>query len=193
MKMSDRPLAITDLETTGLTTGEHEIIEIGLVVARQDTLEVVDELDIKVRPEHPETGSPAAFARNGYRPEDWQAAVSLESALRAYAAKTAEAMFLAHNVSFDWKFMAAAFEQTGVTHQLDYHRLDLMSGVWFLGPCLPGLRHLNLKALCEHFGVPPEPDVHRAINGARSALAVLRCLRAEINRLANQAGQGRRS
>ena len=40
-----RPIAITDVETTGLDPQKHEIVEIGLVLIDQETGEVIDTFD----------------------------------------------------------------------------------------------------------------------------------------------------
>jgi len=170
-----RPLAITDLEMTGLDADVHEIIEIGLVVVNQETMEITDELDIKVKPEHIETADPGALAINGYRAEDWTNAVSLTEAIQQFADKTHNAAFSAYNVTFDWAFLERAFKKTNVKNTMDYHRIDIPSIAWAL------LRNKNvnqikLSALCRYFGIPEEPKVHRGINGARLGYEVLKKL-----------------
>lgn len=61
MKMTDRPLAFTDVETTGLDPHIHEIIEIGLVLVEHKDLTVVEELNLKIKPEHIETATAEAL------------------------------------------------------------------------------------------------------------------------------------
>ncbi len=74
--ISKRPIAMTDLETSGAVFGEHEILEIGLVLFDQHTFEIIDTLNIKIKPEHIENAVPAALERNGYKPENWIDAIS---------------------------------------------------------------------------------------------------------------------
>jgi DNA polymerase III epsilon subunit-like protein len=167
----DRPLAFTDIESTGLDVLTHEIIEIGLVVADQRTLAVIDELEVKVRPDSIELASPEALKVNGYRPEDWQDAVSLGEAMSVYAVKTAEAIFVAHNVTFDWSFIDMAFRLTGVRNGLDYHRLDILTMAW-QKLRHSGLAKYNLNEIAKFVGAPGEPMPHRALNGARNAYEV---------------------
>ncbi|MCE9517381.1 3'-5' exonuclease, partial [Candidatus Nomurabacteria bacterium] len=69
--ISKRPIAMTDLETSGAVFGEHEILEIGLVLFDQHTFEIIDTLNIKIKPEHIENAVPAALERNGYKAENW--------------------------------------------------------------------------------------------------------------------------
>ncbi|MFA6603335.1 MAG: 3'-5' exonuclease [Patescibacteria group bacterium] len=175
MPMSDRPIAITDIETTGLDPDTHEIIEIGLVLVDQKTLEILDTYEVKVRPEHLETAQPEALKVNGYDPADWQNAVPLAAAMAEYARRTRDAIFLAHNVSFDWPFVAKAFRKTGVRDEMSYHRLCNMSGARFLLHN-KGLANFKQNQVAEFLGLEPEPEVHRALNGAMLAYQVFRIL-----------------
>jgi len=170
-----RPLAITDLEMTGLDADIHEIIEIGLVVINQDTLEIIDTLDVKVKPEHIETAAPDALAVNGYKEEDWKDAASLYDAMVQYNQKTPNAVFAGWNITFDWAFMEKAFKKTGIRHTMEYHRIDILSFAW--GKLRNrGLDQIRLSAICRYFGIEEEPKQHRAINGAMKAYEVLQKL-----------------
>ncbi len=170
-----RRLAITDFETSGVDPRVHEILEIGLIVVEQDSLEVVDTLDMKVKPEHIETASQTALSLNGYDERNWKDAVSLTDAIAVYASKTKYAIFCSHNVTFDWGFATEAFYRTGVMHDMDYHRIDLFTVAWaLLRP--EGVQDFTLSGIGSHLGVEPEPVPHRAINGASNAYHVLRRL-----------------
>lgn len=170
-----RPIAITDVETTGLSSKTHEIIEIGMVLVDQNTLEIIDTFEIKIKPQYPERGSWKAFQVNGYKPEEWLGAVTIEEAIRQYGEKVKGAMFCAHNVTFDWSFIGEAFEKAGIECSLDYHRLDLLTLAWSkLGS--KGLERLRLKSVCEFLEIDPEPEPHRALNGAMAAYQVYRAL-----------------
>lgn len=176
MEILQRPLAITDVETTGLDPQKHEIVEIGLIVVNQNTLQILDEFEAKVKPVHIELANPQALEVNGYSEADWRDAKDLKSAMDVYAQKTKDAIFLAHNVTFDWSFIFEAFKKSGVINSMDYHRIDLLTLAWSKVPKLSNLTRLNLNDLCEYFGIPKEPEPHRAINGVRNELAVLKKL-----------------
>jgi DNA polymerase-3 subunit epsilon len=171
----ERPIAITDLEMTGLDPDIHEIIEIGLVVVRQDTFEIIDTLDIKVRPERIETADPAAIKVAGYKSEEWGDAVSLKEALMLYAEKTKDAVFCAQTINNDWAFLSRAFKSTDVQHSMDYHMIDIPSIAWekLRGK---GVDKVRLGSMAQYFGIPREPEVHRAMNGAKLAYEVLKKL-----------------
>ena len=172
MDFRERPLAIVDIETTGDDELKHEILEIGLLLVCQKDLEVIDSGNWLVKPHHIETATPAALERNGYNENDWRDARELGEVMPEFSQKTKDAIFAAFNVSFDWAFIKNAFRITGVPNLMDYHRLDVMTLAWAAAG--DKLERFNLKAVSEFFGVPPEPDVHRALNGAETALAVLR-------------------
>jgi len=175
MVFASRRLAITDIETSGVDPNSHEILEIALLVVHQHSLDVLDTLELKVRPDHIESASPTALVHNGYNEADWANAVSLPEALRLYASKTKDAVFCSHNVTFDWGFLARAFSHTGVRHEMDYHRIDLFTAAWAL---LGGERpaDLRLDTIALHLGIEPEPVPHRALGGVWTAQRALRAL-----------------
>lgn len=177
----ERYLAITDVETTGLDWDVHEIIEIGLIVARQPDLKIVDELDVKVKPEHIETADPRSLEVNGYNEEEWREAASLKEAMVQYQEKVEGAIFLAHPLTVDFSFIDRAFRKTGLENPMDYHQLDLFSMAWILKRDDEKLPRVSLRALAEYFGLEGEPTPHRALNGARLAYDILVRL-SELNR-----------
>ena len=140
----------------------------------------VDELDLKVRPEHIGTASPKALEVNGYNEADWRDAVDLRSAMERFAALTKDAMLTSHNITFEHKFTEAAFRKLGIADPMDYHRPDLFTAS-LESLRLSGLAGFNLVKVAAFLGIEPEPDPHRAINGARQALDVYRKIR-ELNR-----------
>jgi len=165
---------MTDVETTGDIFGVHEILEIGLVVFDQNTFEIIDTLEVKVKPTSLKNAIPAALEKNGYSVKEWEGAVSLKDAMEIYASKTEGCAFCSFNVSFDWGFINDAFIKTGIKDKTDYHRLDLLSMAWIKG--LGKNEKWTLKTACEIFGVPPEPMPHSALNGAMTAYELFKKL-----------------
>lgn len=175
MEILDRPIAITDVETSGLDEDSHEILEIGLVVFDQQSLEIISTLDFKVIPEHIETATEFALEINGYNEEDWKDAVSLNIVMAEFATLTQNAIFCAHNITFDWKFISRAFKKTGVVDLMDYHRIDLFTIAWEKLRT-SGLKKLNMNEVAKHLGIPEEPVPHRAINGAMTEYEIFKAL-----------------
>jgi DNA polymerase-3 subunit epsilon len=172
----DRPLAITDVETTGRDRDIHEIIDIGLVLADQRTLQVIEEWGVRILPTRLDLAEPEALAVNGYTAESWRDAIPLAEAMAFFATKTAGAVFASFNVSFDWKFVEAALKRTGVKESMDYHRFCLMSSAWDRMR-EAGERSMKLDAVSVHLGIPEEPKPHHALTGARQAYAAYKKLR----------------
>lgn len=167
-------IALVDIETTGLDPRKHEIIEMGVVIFESDTNKIIQCLDMRIKPERPEDGDPKAYALNGYNKEEWGNCMSLSTAMKLFSTNTVGATFLAYNVTFDWGFMSEAFQKTGIPNEMHYHRMCLMSMAWVKLPHEG--QGWKLKNVCERLGVEPEPEVHRAINGAMSAFKVYKKL-----------------
>ena len=170
-------IALTDLETTGLNPLKHEIIELGCVIFDNETFEIYGNLNFKIKPEHIEDADPKALACNGYKEEDWEDSMTLRQALSFYAQATEGCTFMAHNVTFDYSFIVASFAKVDLTDSLKLgkYKIDTMSVAWAKIPH-DKVFSFSLKTLCIYLGIPPEPAIHRAINGATCAYGVYKKL-----------------
>lgn len=175
-----KSLVITDVETTGLDSCKHEIIEVGAVKVHPLTLEEIARIDIKVRPNHIENAEPEALAVNGYRPEDWTEAFSSEYAARFMASFLWDEILLAWNITFEFGFLDHMFERESVpqnpfrTHPHAIPRIDIPSIAWFI---LPRQQKWNMPAVLDFLKIEREPKPHRGINGALKELEILRAIR----------------
>ena len=188
MHFTKRPLAIVDIETTGLNHKEHEIIEIGLLVVDQVSLKILDELDVKIWPQHIETASEYALELNGYNAQDWIGeAVQLKKAMEMFVKKVGKteltgvsaSMLAAWNDSFEYRFLREAFYKTGcgeIDKVMDYHKRDITT---FASEVLryTSLSGENMKKVTEYLGIKSEPEIHRAIEGAKNAYRIYKYLR----------------
>jgi len=200
-------LGFIDLETTGhdplklvtasrkqVLTFWHEIIDIGCVFAKSDTLEAIGEFETLVIPRHPERCIPDII---NHFPErraqgEWKDAIPLDegieklfSACRLYGGGDVVVPG-GQNWFFDWSFLTVAFALCGMDEKewgtyLSYKRFDTASmAVEALRQ--PGtsldMAAFSLRSgkLQETLGIEPEPIPHRALNGARQALEVFRKL-----------------
>lgn len=168
-------IALTDLETTGLDPTIHEIVEMAVIVFDSRTLAISDTLEIRVQPTHLETASPKALEVNGYSEELWQDAVPLKDAMTRFALATAGCNFLAQNVIFDHGFIMAAANVTGTPTAFERPCLDLPSIAYGKIPHAK-VQSWSLKTLATYLRIPPEPKVHRAMNGAMTAFEVYKKL-----------------
>ena len=178
--MKKHPLAFIDLETTGLNPDKHEIIEIGCLLVRQPvsvggTFDVIDELDLKVKPSHLETAEPEALRINGYNDADWIFAVDLPQALTVLAKKTDGAIMVAQNVTFDWSFLHRGFESTGVQNRMYFPKIDIISLAF--GKLYNDLRveRYNLRELARFFNVENE-KAHSAMSDIKTTFEVYKKL-----------------
>jgi DNA polymerase III alpha subunit (gram-positive type) len=175
--MLSQPLAFIDVETTGLSRDIHEIIELGLVLARMKdgVLTVVDELDIKIHPKHIETADVQALRVNNYNDADWIFATSLEEAMKIFAKKTKGAIFVAHNITFDYGFIEKAFEKTGIPNEMHYHKIDTISLAFGILHSNDDIGKLSLRVLCEKYGIENK-KAHSAFADAYALYEVFRKL-----------------
>ena len=171
-----RPLAITDIETTGLDAQRHEIIDLGLLLVEQANFKILDRFEVKIKPTNLKEAAKKALTSVGYSDKEWKKAWELEQAIQIFSEKTKGAVFLSQNSYFEWSFLEQAFRRTGVEDLMDYHRLDLFSIAWAVRKNFPGMSKFSLTSLGKYFSLPTEPLPHRASSGAKQQLAVLRCL-----------------
>lgn len=158
--MIKQNLAFVDIETTGLDRDTHEIIELGVVLIEQEWPEngkpiftQIGELDLKIKPEHIENADAQALRVNGYNEADWVFAYSLNDAMKLFAEKTKDAIFVAHNVTFDYGFIEKAFATTGIENKMHYHKLDTVSIAFAKLHKLGDINRYSLRSLCEYFGI----------------------------------------
>src|SRR3989338_11008822 len=98
--MKKHNFAFIDIEATGLNVLRHEILEIGCVLATPN-LEVLEEFDVKIKPEHIEDADKTALKVNHYSEKDWESAISLEKAMKIFSKKVKDCIMVGHNVAFD--------------------------------------------------------------------------------------------
>lgn len=178
--MKKHNLAFVDIETTGLDPEKHEIIELAIVLVRQkgdkgDDFEVIEEFEVKIKPEHIGTADPQALKVNGYDPSQWVFANTLSEAMKAFGEKTKDAIFVAHNMAFDYSFIDKAFKQTGIENQMFYAKLDTISMAYAKLHANPMVEKFRLQKLCEHFGVE-NPKAHSALSDTRALFEVYKHL-----------------
>lgn len=172
--MREHNFAFIDIETTGLDLLRHEIIEIGCVITTPN-LSVLEELEIKIKPEHIEKADPVSLKVNRYNSDEWGNAVTLREALEILRVKTENCIMVGHNVAFDSSFLEYAFEKNDITNIMHYHRLDTVSVAWAKLHHDPGLEHFSLHEMCVRFGIKNE-QAHRALSDARATFELYKKL-----------------
>src|SRR3989344_2899849 len=164
--MRKHNLAFIDIETTGLNLLKHEIIEIGGVSTTPE-LNVLEEFELKIKPEKIETADRTALKINHYTPERWVSALSFSEAMQVFSEKVQNAIMVGHNVAFDAGFLEAAWSRANITNTLHYHKLDTISIAWAKLHREPDLEHFSLRELCLRFGIENK-EAHTALSDARA-------------------------
>lgn len=188
MKLSERPLAFIDTETTGLDPNRHEIIDVAVVFDASVLRRVGspwtatlsrEEPDIavwhtRVRPERIGDAEPKALEVNGYNERDWEDAPTFAEIAPTLAKLLtrdgADPVIVGHNVNFDRDFINAAFRRAGTTHKVSYHTVDTVTLCYeHLVPC--GLEFLSLDNVRRFMGIPTFGS-HAALKDAVDARQV---------------------
>lgn len=172
--MRKHNFAFIDIETTGLNLMKHEIIEIGCVLTTP-MLEVIEEFELKIKPEHIESADPIFLKISHYNPLDWSDAFSLNDGIKILSTKVKNCIMIGHNVAFDSGFLEYAFNKTGVLNSMHYHKLDTVSITWAKLHKEPDLEHFSLRELCLRFGIKNE-NAHTALSDARAAFELYKKL-----------------
>jgi len=104
--MRKHNFAFIDIETTGLNLEKNEIIEIGCVITTSE-LEIIEEFELKIKPEYIENADPVALKVNHYNKKDWESSFSLKDAMKIFSEKVKNCIMVGHNVAFDAGFLEA--------------------------------------------------------------------------------------
>ncbi len=181
-----RLLVHIDVETTGLTAGYHEMIDIGVALTDEQG-RVIDEVFIRMMPTFPERLDPGAAAVNGFSVARWRSlgavseaeAVSRLSAFLSPRLAHHVLIFTAFNAWFDQQFVASLLAEHGYEFRAFFHYmvLDLPSMAWSLGAT-----GLTGAALARDFGLDPEttdPLSHTGQSGVRFNVALYQAMMAE--------------
>jgi DNA polymerase-3 subunit epsilon len=172
IEVADRKIAtadfvVVDLETTGLDVDGASVLEIGAV--RVSQLRIVDRFETLLRP--PGKLPRAIVALTGISDAMVAEAPTERRALRSFARwldRTPTAPFVAHNASFDHRFVSRAFDSCG----LPPYRGAVLCTRKLARRLIPELGRYNLDHLCAHFGVSNRAR-HRALGDADATARAL--------------------
>jgi DNA polymerase III epsilon subunit-like protein len=167
-------LVIVDLETSGLDERFHEILEVAAIRVDATTFEERARFVAKVKPLLPV--DPEAAAVNGYAPELWRDAISLDEALRGMFPVIEGARWVGSKPSFDFDFVSTNAQACGrKMPKLATHRLVDVSGMAEPLVAAGLIAKAGLEALREYFGIHTGAP-HRALNDALATVAAYRLL-----------------
>jgi DNA polymerase III subunit epsilon len=162
----NEPLAIVDLETTGMSALYGRIIEIGILRVERG----------KVRRTFSSLVNPDCYIHpmieqlTGITNRDVENAPSFPSIASEVSKLLAGAVFVAHNARFDYGFLKAEFARTG--REFSPRCLCTMR---LSRKLFPEHKHHDLSSLIQRHEISC-PDRHRALGDARAVYEFLRCV-----------------
>ncbi|NCX96872.1 MAG: DNA polymerase III subunit epsilon, partial [Chitinophagia bacterium] len=150
--------AIVDIETTGSRPGTDRIIEIAIV--KHNGNEIVDSFSTLI---NPEVGVPYFISQlTGITTEMLYDAPKFYEVAKKIVEFTADCIFVAHNVRFDYSFVKREFQDLG----FNYHRKRLCT-VRLSRKLIPGLKSYSLGRLADSLGFSiAKEERHRAYGDA---------------------------
>lgn len=166
LQLSDTPFLVVDVETTGTDPKRNRVMEIGCVLMQGGS--VKEKYSSLVR-----TGQfiPPFIARmTGITNAMVHSAPSPEHVFRKISEmlNRSNAVFVGHNVEFDWSFVRQSLTRTNNTVN-DIPRLCTYK---LARRILTRNRKFNLKSLVSYFGISTD-GLHRAGNDASATAAIL--------------------
>lgn len=155
--------AIVDIETTGGRVHRHRITEIAIVL--YDGKQIVDKWETLLNPEMP---IPYGITKlTGITQEMVEDAPKFYEVAKKIVEMTKGAIFVAHNVRFDYGFIREEFRRLGYT----YTRKQLCT-VRLTRQAFPGLKSYSLGKLIKHFKIKVN-DRHRAMADTLATVELL--------------------
>ena len=153
--------AIIDIETTGLSPKNEKITEIAIFI--HDGKTIVDEFTTLI---HPEKKIPYRITQlTGINNQMVENAPKFYEVAKKIVEITTDAIFVGHNVRFDYGFVRNEFLSLGY----DYQR-ETLDTVKLSRKLIPGQASYSLGKLCKNLGI----DNHARHRAAGDAMATVR-------------------
>ena len=154
---------VVDVETTGGRGEQHRVTEIGAVRVRDG--EIIDRFQTLLNPER---GIPSNITRlTGITPAMVADAPRFSDIADEFAAFLDGGIFVAHNVDFDYRFIAQEFSRLGRSF-----RMPKLCTCASMRKLYPGRRSYSLAALTSDFDIRLD-NHHRALCDAEAAAELL--------------------
>ncbi len=158
--------AITDIETTGGNYKTGKITEVAIYIF--DGEKIVDSLVTLV---NPECAIPWYITRiTGITDEMVMNAPKFYEIARQIVELTANKIFVAHNVNFDYNFIKQEFKELGY----NYNRKKICT-VEMSRKYLPGFKSYSLGKICANLGIAIN-ERHRAVGDALATVELFSLL-----------------
>lgn len=154
IRIEDAEFCIVDIETNGSKLEKHQIIEIAALKVKNGA--VIDSFESLV---YTKEINPHITEITGISAKDTHAAPSLESVMMAFRLFLKDAIFVAHDVKFDYGFISATLEKLGLEPLLNRPLCSLALAERTIVSYKYGLSYLN-----EYLNLNPNATHHRAMS-----------------------------
>ena len=154
IKIEDAEFCIVDIETNGSKLDKHQIIEIAALKIKNS--EVIERFESLV---FTKEINPHITEITGISAQDTHNAPSLESVMMAFRLFLKDAIFVAHDVKFDYNFISATLQKLGLEPLLNRPLCSLALAERTIVSYRYGLSYLN-----EYLHLNPDATHHRAMS-----------------------------
>ena len=154
IKISDAEFCIVDIETNGSHIDRHQIIEIAAVKIIDG--KIVNRFDTLV---HTDVINPIITEITGIKVEDTKNAPHLTEVMHDFKLFLGDAIFIAHDVKFDYNFISLSMQKVGLETLLNRSLCSLALAERTVTSFRYGLSYLN-----DTFHLNPNPAHHRAMS-----------------------------
>ena len=161
--MKKKVYAVVDIETTGGRANRDKITEIAII--KHDGEKIIDSYETLINPER--TIPYNITQITGINDEMVMDAPKFYEVAKKIVEMTEDAVFVAHNVRFDYTFLREEFRRLGYT----FTRKQLCT-VRLTRKTFPGLRSYSLGNLIRHFGIEVKQR-HRAMADTKATVQLL--------------------
>ncbi|MBK9413548.1 MAG: GIY-YIG nuclease family protein [Bacteroidetes bacterium] len=162
--------AIVDIETTGTYAAAHSITEIAILL--HDGEKVIERYSTLINPGT--TLAPFITRLTGITNDMLRSAPPFHEVAKKIWEMTDDAVFVAHNVNFDYSFIREEFKQLGA----DFKRKKLCT-VRLSRAAFPGQASYSLGTICNQLGIKIN-DRHRALGDAEATVKLFeKCIKVD--------------
>lgn len=175
---AELPIALIDVETTGMDSSNDRVVEIGIVIARGG--EIVDRKNWLVNPGRPIPKEASDVHK--ITDDDVKDAPPFAAVAREIAAALAGCVPAAYNASFDRAFLGSETARAGVTDALPpalRRNVDWVDPLVWARELQQGERSRALGEVAARLGITLE-NAHRASDDAEAALRVMLALGRDV-------------
>lgn len=160
--IEDAEFCIVDIETNGSKIEKHQIIEIAGVKVKNG--KIIDSYESLV---YTKEINPVISELTGIKPSDTQDAPNLETVMREFKLFLGDAIFVAHDVKFDYNFISASMQKVGLESLLNRSLCSLALAERTLVSYRYALSYLN-----DTFHLNATPSHHRAMSDVMTTYAL---------------------